>query len=68
MQIKTVGVLFASVIMALTLAGNPVMAFAEDGNNEFRHAFPEPVILIDAGHGGIDGEPPMAIFLKKTST
>ncbi|MBQ4898712.1 N-acetylmuramoyl-L-alanine amidase [Paenibacillus sp. Marseille-P2973] len=65
MQIKTIGVLFASVIMALTLAGNPVMAFAEDGNNEFRHAFPEPVILIDAGHGGIDGGTSYGDILEK---
>lgn len=28
-------------------------AAAED--NSFSHAFPQPVILIDAGHGGIDG-------------
>lgn len=65
MQIKTVGVLFASVIMALTMAGNPVKAFAEDGNNEFRHAFPEPVILIDAGHGGIDGGTSYGDILEK---
>lgn len=28
---------------------------AADEGKDLRHAFPEPVILIDAGHGGIDG-------------
>lgn len=39
------------VSLALGLCGSSV--FADD--KDLRHAFPEPVILIDAGHGGIDG-------------
>ena len=39
------------VSLALGLCGSP--AGADD--KDLRHVFPEPVILIDAGHGGIDG-------------
>lgn len=38
-------------------------AAAED--DSFRHAFPQPVILIDAGHGGIDGGTSYGDILEK---
>lgn len=38
-------------------------AAAED--NPFKHAFPQPVILIDAGHGGIDGGTSYGDILEK---
>lgn len=65
MRIKKIGILFASAVLALSLTGDPVKAFAEDGNRDFRHAFPEPVILIDAGHGGIDGGTSFGEVLEK---
>lgn len=38
---------------------------ATDEGNDLRHAFPEPVILIDAGHGGIDGGTSYEQYLEK---
>lgn len=50
--------LFSTVILAISLWSSPALVMAADDtteNKDLRHAFPEPVILIDAGHGGIDG-------------
>lgn len=52
------------VFLPLALVGGVPFARAE-GDNDFRHAFPEPVILIDAGHGGIDGGTSFEQILEK---
>ncbi|MGG6311517.1 N-acetylmuramoyl-L-alanine amidase family protein [Paenibacillus macerans] len=47
--------LLAFLVIAPVMLGigsPPAMA---DNDKDLRHAFPEPVILIDVGHGGIDG-------------
>lgn len=48
---------------------SPVSSGRENNQHHTRHLHPfaQDVVLIDAGHGGIDGEPPMAIFWKRIS-
>lgn len=57
-------------LLTLTLTvsialGSGIAPAAADEGNDLRHAFPEPVILIDAGHGGIDGGTSYKQFLEK---
>ncbi|WP_068786243.1 N-acetylmuramoyl-L-alanine amidase family protein [Paenibacillus phocaensis] len=47
--------LIALVMSIALVPGIGIPPASADGGKDLRHAFPEPVILIDAGHGGIDG-------------
>lgn len=47
--------LLAAIMMIPIALGFGIAPAAADGGKDLRYAFPEPVILIDAGHGGIDG-------------
>jgi len=57
MLLKNIGLLLTGIIMALNMCGSMAMAgpSTEKESTDLRHAFPVPVILIDVGHGGIDG-------------
>lgn len=60
-------VLYSLLALMLMFTDTPGMwspsALAE--GKDLRHAFPEPVILIDAGHGGIDGGTSYGDILEK---
>lgn len=65
LQIKTV--CRAMTLFLLTgLLGTPSPALADSWEEQaIRHAFPQPVILIDVGHGGIDGGTSSGTLLEK---
>ncbi|MDU4694645.1 MULTISPECIES: N-acetylmuramoyl-L-alanine amidase family protein [Paenibacillus] len=52
---KMIRSLLALMMTVSTVLGLGIPPAAADEGKDLRHAFPEPVILIDAGHGGIDG-------------
>ncbi|WP_019636385.1 N-acetylmuramoyl-L-alanine amidase family protein [Paenibacillus fonticola] len=62
--------LFALILVFSNIHGGMYRSCtaAENEDNPFRHAFPEPVILIDAGHGGIDGGTSYGGILEKDIT
>ncbi|MEF2965413.1 N-acetylmuramoyl-L-alanine amidase [Paenibacillus sp. M1] len=68
---KRIAFLFAAALIGLNIWNCPAStsspaAPSVGGNDyDFRHAFPEPVILIDAGHGGIDGGTSYGDILEK---
>lgn len=70
--------LLSTVLLAFSLSTSPALATTDIGkahssttakdstdNKDLRHAFPEPVILIDVGHGGIDGGTSYGDILEK---
>lgn len=67
MRLKQTIILIIAIVAGLSL--NHSSAFAagihNHKENDLRHAFPEPVILIDAGHGGIDGGTSYGELLEK---
>lgn len=65
LQIKTL--YRAMTFFLLTgLIGAPSPSFADSWEEQaIRHAFPQPVILIDVGHGGIDGGTSSGTLLEK---
>lgn len=69
MRMTYITILFAAVLFGMSLINYTpsvsAMGFNDDNQNDFRHAFPEPVILIDVGHGGIDGGTSYKQFLEK---
>ncbi|MNO55978.1 Germination-specific N-acetylmuramoyl-L-alanine amidase precursor [compost metagenome] len=58
-------ILFIAVTIAFQLFSTPAIASELPGDKDLRHAFPEPVILIDVGHGGIDGGTSYGNILEK---
>lgn len=57
---------FLLVLLITTLAASCLRSpSASADDKDLRHAFPEPVILIDAGHGGIDGGTSYGELLEK---
>ncbi|WP_334076723.1 N-acetylmuramoyl-L-alanine amidase [Paenibacillus sanfengchensis] len=56
MLIRKIGLLFTGFALAVNL-GSPACSAdpLTEKTKDLRHAFPVPVILIDVGHGGIDG-------------
>ncbi|RCX21546.1 N-acetylmuramoyl-L-alanine amidase [Fontibacillus phaseoli] len=65
MTIKTYLILLLFTLTAFHVWIAPVAASADGNDNDLRHAFPEPVILIDVGHGGIDGGTSFGDLLEK---
>ncbi|WP_339159316.1 N-acetylmuramoyl-L-alanine amidase [Paenibacillus sp. FSL W8-0186] len=53
--------MLAIIFAFSSMCGTSVIA----GDHTFRYAFPQPVILIDAGHGGIDGGTSYGDILEK---
>lgn len=65
LQIKTVNRAMIFFLLA-GLLGIPSPSFADSSEEQaIRHAFPQPVILIDVGHGGIDGGTSSGPLLEK---
>lgn len=63
---KKMTLLLAAMLTVLSLWIHPLSSSAFDENDkDLRHAFPEPVILIDVGHGGIDGGTSYGDILEK---
>jgi len=62
---KMIRCLITLLFTVSVASGSCGIATAADEGNDLRHAFPEPVILIDAGHGGIDGGTSYKQFLEK---
>ncbi|WP_178021503.1 N-acetylmuramoyl-L-alanine amidase [uncultured Paenibacillus sp.] len=52
---KMIRCLLAIILTVPVALGSGIAPASADEGKDLRHAFPEPVILIDAGHGGIDG-------------
>lgn len=57
---------FGILLIAMSLIHFPGQASADNSDEKvLRHAFTQPVILIDAGHGGIDGGTSSGTLLEK---
>lgn len=56
---------YVSLVMLVFVFGSMYGPYAYADDSSFRHAFPQPVILIDAGHGGIDGGTSYGDILEK---
>ncbi|HEY4391324.1 MAG TPA: N-acetylmuramoyl-L-alanine amidase [Paenibacillus sp.] len=60
---RKLSVLLTAALMLISLWGDSTPVSADV--NDLRYAFPEPVILIDVGHGGIDGGTSYGDILEK---
>ncbi|MNO16666.1 Germination-specific N-acetylmuramoyl-L-alanine amidase precursor [compost metagenome] len=65
MKRRVLSALLVTVTMAFSLCITPAHASELPEERDLRHAFPEPVILIDVGHGGIDGGTSYGDILEK---
>lgn len=65
--IKSISLSGAMILVFLAgLFGVPSTSLADTSEEQaIRHAFPQPVILIDVGHGGIDGGTSSGTLLEK---
>ncbi|MBA9086261.1 N-acetylmuramoyl-L-alanine amidase CwlD [Fontibacillus solani] len=65
MKRRQLPALVIAVTMAFHVFCTPALASELPEDRDLRHAFPEPVILIDVGHGGIDGGTSYGDILEK---
>ncbi|USB32201.1 N-acetylmuramoyl-L-alanine amidase [Paenibacillus sp. YPG26] len=62
---RLISILIGLQLITVWISPQRIHANPQDMERLSRHAFPEPVILIDAGHGGVDGGTSFREILEK---